>query len=129
VSAGAQVAVERLSAAFAARDVEAALACFVPDHEIGYAGSGPDESATGRIPVRQLLKEVFAREEAYSWTVTTTTVHLYGETAYVYAEVDGLVRTDDGELTAFPYRISGLLEAIDGAWLWRHCQGCQASAG
>lgn len=126
---GVRSAVERLSAAFAARDVEAALACFVPDHEIGYAGSELGESATGRIAVAQLLKEVFARDEAYSWTVTTTTVHLYDETAYVYAEVDGLVRTDAGELTEFPYRISGLLEAVDGAWLWRHCQGCEPATG
>jgi ketosteroid isomerase-like protein len=122
-------AVEQLGAAFAARDVEAALACFVPDHEIGYAGSEQGESATGRLAVRALLKEVFARDESYSWTVTTTTIHAYGSNAYVFAEVDGLVTTDAGELTPFPYRISGLLEAVDGIWRWRHCHGCEPTGG
>ena len=121
----AAVAVERLSAAFAARDVAAALACFLPDQEIGYAGSEHGESATGRIAVESLLKDVFARAEAYSWTIRSTTVHLSGAAAYVFAEVDGLVTGDDGELTAFPYRISGLLEAAGDDWLWRHCQGCE----
>ena len=121
----AAVAVERLSAAFAARDVQAALACFLPDHEIGYAGSEHGESASGRIAVGALLAEVFARDEAYSWTVRSATVHLNGASAYVFAEVDGLVTTDAGEVEPFPYRISGLLEAAGDDWLWRHCHGCE----
>ena len=38
-------AVHDLSDAFAARDLEAALACFVADDEVGYAGSERDETA------------------------------------------------------------------------------------
>jgi ketosteroid isomerase-like protein len=120
-------AAHRLSAAFAARDVEAALACFVPDDDIGYTGSERAETATGRAAVGALLAAVFARDEAYSWRVTDMVVHASGKSAYLFAEADGLARTDAGETVPFPYRISGLLEPVAGRWLWRHCQGAEPS--
>ena len=116
-------AAERLSAAFAARDVDAALACFVTDDDIGYAGSEQAETATGRDAVSALLKALFARDEAYSWRVTDARVHAYGGCAYLFAEADGRARTDAGGNVPFPYRISGVLEQDGGRWLWRHCQG------
>lgn len=121
-------AVRELSAAFAARDVTAALACFVPDDEIGYVGSEHAEAATGRRAVADLFARVFARDEAYSWEATAATVRECGDSAYLIAEADGLVRGDDGELAPFPYRVSGLLHLVGGRWLWRHCHGCEPSS-
>jgi SnoaL-like domain len=118
-------AADRLSAAFAARDVDAALDCFVPADNIGYAGSERAESAFGRAAVSVLFKDVFARDEAYSWRVTEARVHAYDGCAYLFAEADGVVRTDAGETVPFPYRISGLLEVAGGRWRWRHCQGAE----
>jgi ketosteroid isomerase-like protein len=118
-------AADDLSAAFAARDVAAALACFAAGDDIGYAGSEHTESATGRDAVEALLAAVFARPEAYSWRVTAGSVREYPGCAYLIAEADGFARTDAGELTGFPYRVSGLLEPIDGRWRWRHCHGCE----
>ncbi|MET0422429.1 MAG: nuclear transport factor 2 family protein [Actinoplanes sp.] len=118
-------AVLDLSAAFQARDLAAAMACFVPGEDVGYAGSELTERAAGRDALTALLGGVFTREEAYGWRVGAATVHEYGTTAYVYAEADGLVRTDAGAVQTFPYRVSGLVERIDGRWLWRHCQGCE----
>ena len=116
---------ERLSAAFAARDLAAALACFVPGEDIGYAGSEQSEQATGRDGVTALLATVFARDEAYSWRVTTAMVREYGTAAYLYAQADGLVHTDAGETVPFAYRISGVLEPLGDQWRWRHCYGCE----
>jgi ketosteroid isomerase-like protein len=118
-------AVHDLSAAFAARDLEAALACFVPDDEIGYAGSERDETANDRGGVAALLGKLFAREEAYSWQPTTITIHQYGPTAYVFAEANGMSRPDDGPEDYFAYRLAGLVELVDNRWLWRHCQGSE----
>jgi ketosteroid isomerase-like protein len=118
-------AVRALSDAFAARDLDATLACFAAGDDVGYAGSEQGETATGRAALSCLLTEVFARDEAYAWTATTVTVRAYGSIAYVFAEADGEVRTDAGEREAFPYRVSGVLERADGRWLWRHCQGCE----
>jgi ketosteroid isomerase-like protein len=116
-------AVRHLSDAFAARDLTAALDCFAPGDDVGYAGSELTETATGRPALATLLAEVFQRPEAYMWAPTATTVHRYGDAAYVFAEADGMVRTDAGETESFAYRVSGVVELIGGRWLWRHCQG------
>ena len=121
-------AADRLSAAFAARDVDAVLDCFVAGDDIGYAGSELAETASGRGAVSALFKEVFARDEAYSWRVTGARVDAYGRSAYLFAEADGLARTDSGEAVPFPYRISGVLEEDGGRWRWRHCQGTEPTS-
>lgn len=118
-------AVERLSAAFAARDVAAALACFVTGDDIGYAGSEHAENAAGRVAVTALLTKIFARPEAYSWQATTISVRHHAGSAYLFAEADGFAHTDDGSVVPFPYRISGILEEQTGQWRWRHCHGCE----
>lgn len=118
-------AVHDLSEAFAARDLDAALGCFVPDDEIGYAGSERDEAANDRGGVAALLGKLFARDESYSWQPTTVTIHQYGPTAYVFAEADGLVRHDDETEEFFAYRLGGLVELVDNRWFWRHCQGSE----
>jgi hypothetical protein len=121
-------AVHDLSEAFAARDLDAALGCFVPDDEIGYAGSERDETANDRGGVAALLGKLFAREEAYSWEPTTVTIHQYGPTAYVFAEANGLSRRDGEEDEVFPYRLTGLVELVNNRWYWRHCQGSEPTA-
>jgi ketosteroid isomerase-like protein len=121
----AVAAAQRLSTAFAARDVGAALACFVTDDDIGYIGSESAESAAGRAAVEALFKRLFARDEAYSWQVTKALVREYGDCAYLFAEADGLVHTDAGSTLPFAYRISGVLEKPGGPWKWRHCHGCE----
>jgi ketosteroid isomerase-like protein len=118
-------AVAELSAAFAARDVTAALACFVAGDDIAYVGSEHAESASGRAALEALFKDVFSRDEAYSWQVTTASVREYGDCAYVIAEADAFAHTDAGETVAFAYRISGLLEPGTDGWRWRHCHGCE----
>jgi ketosteroid isomerase-like protein len=118
-------ATERLSAAFAARDAVAALACFVTDDDIGYVGSENAETAAGRAAVEALLTRLFARDEAYSWQVTKALVREYGDCAYLFAQADGLVHTDAGDTVPFAYRISGVLENHAGLWKWRHCHGCE----
>jgi hypothetical protein len=116
-------AVRDLSSAFAARDLEAALACFAPGDDIGYAGSERDEKATGRDALTALLGKVFLRDEAYAWKVETSTVHRYGPQAYVFTEAEGLVHSDAGVDDTFPYRVSGMVELVGDRWRWRHCQG------
>src|SRR5690349_22609094 len=125
MSGGPLAAVGALSAAFAARDVGAALDCFVPGDDVGYAGSELAESATGRAALAALLGEVFGRDEAYSWTVRSATVRECGRAAYVFAEAEGVVRPDAGAAEVFGYRVSGLVELVGDRWLWRHCQGAE----
>jgi ketosteroid isomerase-like protein len=121
--------VDRLGRAFLDRNVEAALACFVPDDDITYFGSEPDESATGREAVRALLAGLFARDEAYTWQATSATIHTLPGAAFVIAEADGAARAADGTVEPFPYRITGLLSRrSSGAWLWRAVQGSEPTS-
>ena len=116
---------DRLGAAFGIRDVVSALGCFVPDDDITYVGPEHGESATGRILVGALLARVFARPEAYSWRIRQSAVHLYADCAYVMAEADGQVATDNAEPVRFKYRISGVLESGVDGWRLRLCHGCE----
>ncbi|MBM2615552.1 nuclear transport factor 2 family protein [Actinoplanes sp. LDG1-06] len=127
MTTGPAQAVRDLSEAFAARDLNAALACFAPGDDIGYTGSELTESATGRAALTALLGEVFLRPEAYAWQTRYVTVHEHGDRAYVFAEALGSARPDGGAEENFPYRVSGLVEQVEGRWLWRHCQGSEPS--
>jgi SnoaL-like protein len=118
-------AIQDLSDAFTARDLAAALACFAPGEDIGYAGSEKDETASGRPAVSALLAALFLRPEAYGWTTHTATVHRYGSKAYIYAEAEGVVHPDTGKTETFPYRLAGAVELTKGRWRWRHCQGSE----
>jgi ketosteroid isomerase-like protein len=92
-------------------------------------GSEHSESATGRDVLTVLFKDVFSRDEAYSWQVTTASVREYGDCAYLIAEADAVAHTDAGETIPFAYRISGLLEPAPDGWRWRHCHGCEPATG
>ena len=118
-------AVDRLAAAFGARDVARALACFVPDADITYVGSEAGERAEGRAAVEALFRDLFARDEAYTWRARDVSVHRYGSVAFVVAEADGSVVRDSGEREEFAYRLSGLLETVGGEWRWRACIGSE----
>src|SRR3954471_16117957 len=88
--------VDRRGRTFLTRDVEGALACFVPDDDITYVGSEAGESATGRTAVRELLAGLFARPAAYTWQTTSATVHTLPGGAFVIAEADGAEHAPDG---------------------------------
>jgi hypothetical protein len=115
-------AVRRLSDAFATRDAQAALACFVPANDISYVGSEQGERAHGRRAVAALFASLFARAEAYSWQATELVCHRRADYAYVTVEADGLAVADAGDRDVFPYRLCGLLEPRSDGWAWRACQ-------
>jgi hypothetical protein len=120
--------VNRLGAAFRVKDVTAALACFVDDDEITYVGSEAWESASGRSAVATLLSELFSRAESYSWQTGSVIVHRIGTGAFVVADAEG---TEEGPAGTqpFPYRVSGLLELVDGDWRWRAVHGSEPGTG
>ncbi|HYS34214.1 MAG TPA: nuclear transport factor 2 family protein [Pseudonocardiaceae bacterium] len=116
---------DRLGAAFAARDVDAALECFIPDADITYIGSEAGERAEGRAAVAALFTALFARPEAYSWRAREVSVHRCDRSMFLLAEADGVAESDAGQPETFGYRVSGLLELVDGVWRWRVCQGSE----
>jgi hypothetical protein len=122
--------VDRLGDAFAAGDVEAALAAFVPGDAIMYAGSEPGECAAGRAALRTLLAGLFARDERYNWRCDTDRAN---SVVLSVSEHDIAVCADarlqvlpGGEV--FPYRVCGVLAPLPGGgWAWRLFAGSEPS--
>ena len=121
--------VDALGAAFESGDVRAVLQCFAADGDVLYAGSEAGEIAVGKAELRDLLGELFAREERYSWRSGTT--HVLANPTGAVLVADALLAIHavaDGAVieAEVPYRISGLVEqAPGGRWVWRMCQGAE----
>ena len=118
-------AATRLSTAFGARDLQAAMDCFVSDDQISYEGSESGEKAVGRAAVVQLLSDVFARPEAYIWEIRDAEVFVKDDVAYLSCETTGYTLTDSGAGKSFSYRLCGLLQNTESGWRWRACHGCE----
>lgn len=126
----AAAAVDGLGAAFAIGDVDAVLARFARDGAVIYAGSEAGEVAVGTAALRLLLKDLFARDERYSWRCEEVHIVPCPSGVAVLADatlfVDPMAGTPErSERESFPYRVSGVLEAHDDEWRWRLCQGAE----
>ena len=121
--------IEALGAAFAAGSVEAVVRRFAPEGEVMYTGSEWGEVAVGLPALRQLLTELFARGERYSWGCDSVQAVACGAGFAVLADatlfVDASPHDPDVARQTVPYRVSGLLEGHDGDWRWRVCHGSE----
>lgn len=123
--------VHRLGDAFAAGDLEAALAAFVPGDGVLYAGSEAGECAAGRAAIRALLAGLFARDERYNWRCVPDgpgAVVVSASDADVAVCADALLHVlPGGEVV--PYRVCGVLAPLaGGGWAWRLFAGSEPSA-
>ena len=118
----AAAVVDDLGNAFAAGDVVAVIAKFAAEGEVTYAGSERGEIAVGLPALRLLLADLFSRDERYSWKCDS--VHVTACAAGFAVLAEATLFVDPGQ-DSFPYRVSGLLEASDGGWRWRVCQGSE----
>ena len=123
MSAAAE-ALHNLSTAFAARDVEAALDCFVSHDDLIYSGSEVGEVAAGREELGVLLAGLFGRDVAYSWHVTKIWSRSRGALELVTAEAIGHAR-GGGEDADFAYRLTGALSLEGEGWRWLQLHGSE----
>lgn len=117
-------AVAALSDAFAARDVDAVLACFAPG-EVLYAGSEAGEWAIGRPALAALLDEVLGRDEAYAFAPVMPRGVRRGGLLHVLCDATGTATGRSGESETFAYRLTGVLEQHGERWLWRSLSGSE----
>jgi hypothetical protein len=118
--------IERLGEAFAAADVDAALAAFLPGDGVLYAGSEPGECAAGRAGLRALFAGLFARDERYRWSCDSVVLAPSDTDVAVCAEAR-LHVLPAGEV--YPYRICGVLAPLPGGgWAWRLFAGSEPTA-
>lgn len=121
-------ALDALSRAFAAQDLDAALACFVDDDDVMYSGSEAGEVAAGQQELRALLTDLFNRKVTYSWHTTEVWSCCRGDFELVAADAVGHAR-GPGEDEDFPYRLTGVLSRDTDGLRWLHLHGSEPTAG
>lgn len=97
----------RLQQAFAARDTEAALACFTPDG----AAYGDDlgEHAHGQDELRLFLAEVFEESFTLGWEVTGVWARHRGGILWFVASTEAVLTYPEGLEERLPFQLSGTL--------------------
>ena len=97
----------RLQQAFAARDIEAALACFTPDG----AAYGDDlgEHAHGQDELRLFLAEVFEESFTLGWEVTEVWARHRGGVLWFVASTEAVLTYPEGLEERLPFQLSGTL--------------------
>ena len=118
-------AVDELGAAFLSGDTDAVLLLFADVGEVVYAGSEPGEVAVGKPALKELLAELFARDERYGWQATSVVAVEDTGRLYIVAECELTVHPSGEQV---PYRVTGVLELHGAAWRWRLCQGSEPQA-
>jgi ketosteroid isomerase-like protein len=109
-------ALERLNTLFWQRDA-AILSEFAAD-DVALIGSEVSEVVAGREQVEQFLRRVLGQPAHHWWEWTTVHVSSRGSIAWLFAD-GSIVIPGEGRQSRLPFRITGVLEEVDGKWLWR----------
>lgn len=121
-------AVDALDAAFARRDVAEVLDLFVADDDVTFFGSGRSEQASGRAELEERLSALLALPEiaegsfGISWDERR--VRVEGDVAWVTATGTATWQSPK-RVVEFPYRLTGVLLARHGRWLWHTHHGSE----
>lgn len=114
---------ERLERSLRARDLDGAVACFVPDGAI--FGDDLLEQAHGTAELTLLVAEVLEHPFAVGWDVHDTWVRVVGQTAWFVASAS-LVRHDgEREIGREPFTMSGVLRGGAGFFRFELFNGMQ----
>jgi len=110
---------ERLTNAYAKRDITGFLECFASDADVVLFGTGADEKRIGREQIRTQAERDWAQSESSAISFAWASVSAAGSVAW--AALDGAfefrVEGNDMEL---PARVSVVFEKRGGAWLVVH---------
>ena len=105
----------RVIEAYVNRDMDSALACFAPDPDLVYIGTGVDEKRLGPNEVRMQLERDWAQTEAVSIELGWRSVSAAGSVAWVASDI--IVRAKaSGQEISFLGRFTAVLEQRKGRW-------------
>lgn len=112
-------ALQRMTDAYAARDVQAVLSSFAADPDVVLYGTGGDEKRQGPDEIRAQAERDWAQSDAASMSLTWGTVSAAGNVAWTCG--DGSFDFKAGEVEgSLPARVSAVLEKRNGEWLIVH---------
>lgn len=124
VEADVRDVVQRFEAALERGDLETALSLCTQD--VVFIGSGEGEQAVGQDAVVRMAAELAARSAEIDFRVTGSSldVSVHGDVALVTSFGTAELRSPRGSRTG-PYRLTGALLRVDGAWKWQAYHGSE----
>ena len=107
---------EQLVRQLRARNIDATLRLFTSD-AIFY-GSELGEYAVGAAQLRLILTQLFEHPHTYGWSdFEHLDLTLRGDVIWFVGPALVVRRDDEGNEDHAPYRLSGVLETMEGCWL------------
>jgi uncharacterized protein (TIGR02246 family) len=117
-----------LTDSYQKRDLEGLMACFAPDSDTVFYGTGADEKRIGPAGIRIQAQRDWDQTEAISMAFDWISVSAAGPVAW--AAVDGAFKIRaGGQAFAMPARATFVLEKRDGKWLIVHGHFSAPAAG
>ena len=107
---------QKVSDAYAKRDLQGFLQCFASDADVVLYGTGADEKRIGLEQIRNQVERDWAQSESaaisYNWT------SISGAGSVTWAAVDATFKLRaDGQNMILPVRITFVCEKREGKWL------------
>ncbi len=112
-----------LNAATTQRDVAATMALFDDTDDIMLVGSDAGEVFKGRKILAAHLKEIYALPFVLSFDLPSVTVHVEGQTAWIFSEGTEVINEGEGKISRTPYRLTVCLVKRGEHWKWQVFSG------
>lgn len=116
-------ALERLTRAFVARDVEEAVACFSPDGAV--YGDDLGEHAHGAEELRLFFAELFEEAFTITWRAGETWSRRRGDVLWFVCDTQAVLDYPDGLVELVRFQLSGILSQQAGRWCFELFNGTQ----
>ena len=117
-------ALDAFNEMLAQRDLEGILGLFVSDADVSLAGSEAGEIAIGRSELRSFFERIFRRAGTFNFDWRSCQVSAQGDVAWFFADATASY-TEGENITAMPYRTTGILERRGNRWLFAHYHGSE----
>jgi uncharacterized protein (TIGR02246 family) len=119
IEAEVKAVLTNLTDSYQKRDLEGLMACFAPDSDTVFYGTGADEKRIGPAEIQIQAQRDWAQTEAISMALDWISVSAAGPVAW--AAVDGAFKIRaGGQAFTMPARVTFVLEKRGGRWLVVH---------
>ena len=106
----------KLTESYKKKDMEALMACFAPDPDVVFYGTGADEKRIGLDGVRMQAQRDWNQTDSISMVFDDVSISAAGSVAW--AAIDGAFEIGvGGQVFAMPARVTMVLEKRNGSWL------------
>jgi uncharacterized protein (TIGR02246 family) len=112
---------DRFVAAFKAKDVNAIMACYVPDQSLIVFDAVPPRQYSGAVAYRKDFEDFFAMSPGLAdITLSDLDITVGGDVAYGHSIQHATLTDKDGKKTEMIVRVTDGYKKVNGQWLISH---------